>query len=186
MTDIVSIANHALTLLEADLITGPDDNRTNAKIVRAAYERVYRYVLRQHTWNCAMCRKSLPAEAEAPAFGYDRQFLLPTEPLCLRLVEIVDTDEPHEVEGRKILTNAAAPLKVRYIGRVSEDQLDPGIAEVIGTYLAAQIAPRIKSNAASERMLQLYERVLSAARSNDAMECTPPEDDEPSIISARW
>lgn len=186
MTDSVSIANAALTLLEADQITSLDDAKTNAKIVKAVYARVYDYVLRQHPWNCAMRRAAIPAESAAPAFGFARQFPLPTDPLCLRLVELVGTDERHEIEGRKILTDAPSPLKIRYVARVTEDQLDADCAEAIAYYLAVQIAPRVKNTAAAERMLSAFEKVLARARSADAMECSPPEQEESSIIQARW
>lgn len=186
MASDVSIANLALITLGGEQITSLDDKGRNATVVKASYADVRDAVLRDHPWNCATRRVKLPAEAQAPAFGFAHQFALPSDPYCLRVLELVDTSDRHVIEGRKILTDAAGPLKLLYIARIGEDEFDAALVQAMGYRLAAAIAPRIKDNSAADRAWSAYEKLLSVARSVDAMECSPPEEEESSFISARY
>jgi len=57
---------------------------------------------------------NLPADTEAPAWGFTKQFTLPAD--CLRLLRIFDYESDHLVEGRKILSNSST-MKILYISR---------------------------------------------------------------------
>src|SRR5690606_25509259 len=87
-------------------------------------------VLRAHPWNFALARALLAASGTAPAFGWARAFPLPVD--CLRLLPVVagghlnGTPIAHEVEGGAVLSNATAPLAIRYVRRVvNPSEFDP-------------------------------------------------------------
>lgn len=82
----------------------------------AHWDEVLRELLAEHPWNFAIKRTEISAAAEAPPFGYDNRFALPAD--CIRWLppsqEEADWFEAVE-EGNHLLTNAEAPLPVRYI-----------------------------------------------------------------------
>src|SRR5690606_18101386 len=106
-------------------------------------------LLRAFNWNFAMKRASLPALADAPTWGYTYQYQLPSD--CLMPVQVGEyyvipgmadyiggtDDEPFRIEGRTIATDWSAPLKIRYIRKVTNSgEFDALFVEA----LAADIA----------------------------------------------
>src|SRR5690606_8900414 len=126
------IANMALLHLGDHVVTSIDDGENEAaRKLKAAWDIRRDEVLPDHPWNFALARASLAADLAAPAFGWQRAFTLPADPCCLRVLAITpyadDPGLPFRVEGRKILTDAAAPLPVRFIARITDTELwSPG------------------------------------------------------------
>ena len=87
MTSTVDIANYALNSLGASNITALDENSKPARIVNQRYEAVRDSVFRSHPWNCLIRRAELAQESTAPTYGYGKQYALPTDPYCLRVLE---------------------------------------------------------------------------------------------------
>lgn len=98
-----------------------DEGGALANIASTVFGPALRAVLAAHPWNFATTRASLPADSEAPAFGWERRFVLPGD--CLRWLP-PERDEDIYYEGEEedgaILTDSEAPLPVRYI-RLVED-----------------------------------------------------------------
>lgn len=143
MTSKVRIVNFALTLLAAARISAVSEAR--GQDVDAVYDETVDAVLRSHPWNFAIRRAQLPADADAPAFGFNFQYTWPEDPYCLRVLEVdEDPAAAFEPEGRKILTDVGAPLNVRYIARITDpNQFDADFVIALATDLAANTAFKI-------------------------------------------
>lgn len=185
----VSICNTALDLLKADPITALADDSASGRWCARNYERVRDAVLRAYPWNCAMARASLAALSTAPAWGYANQFQLPEgpePPYCLRILSIdgeVDYGLTYKIEGRKILTDEAAPLSILYIARVEDPALfDALLADAIAARLAFDAAyPLTGSASLAEAMGRAYGEKLAEARQVDAQEGSPD-----SFVTGDW
>ena len=183
MTSVVAICNRALDMLGAEPVTSLDDNTKAARLCARNYEPVRDAVLRAYPWNAAVRRASLAALAEAPAWGYARQFQLPEGPSpepCLRLLAIdgeADFGLRYKIEGRRALTDEAAPLNILYIARIDDPaSLDPQLADVIATRLAADLSYSLTSSAAlGQSLMDIYQAKLNEARITDAEEGSPDE-----------
>lgn len=196
MASWVKIANLALRRLGAERIASLTEDSENARAVNDCHDTVRDYVLRLHPWNCAMERASLAANATAPAFGYAVQYTLPTDPWCLRVWRIgsgsgalarLDSSLEYKVEGRKILTDVAAPLKILFIKRITDPELfDAALTVCIAAHIAAEIAYRVtNSRKAEELAIKWSEQTLARARSADAQEGTPEPIESDYLIGER-
>ena len=180
-TSTVSICNTALDLLGTDTITSLADDSKAARFCARNFERVRDAVLRAYPWNCALARASLAALAETPAWGYANQFQLPEGPVpayCLRVLAIngeVDFGLTYKIEGRKILTDVAAPLEILYIARIEDTALfDALLIDAIAARLALDAAyPLAGSVSLAQAMSQAYAEKLAEARQVDAQEGSP-------------
>jgi hypothetical protein len=97
----------------------------------------------------------------------------------------VDTTEEWIVEGRKIVTNAAAPLSIIYVYEVDDPtEFDVLFTEAYAYRLAADISYDITaSQQVLNNMETLYQRKLAEARLVDAQEALAAE--EESFLSSR-
>ena len=185
MPSVVDICNEAMHLLGADTITSLTENSKEARYCNSAYAEKRDAVLRAHPWNVAITRGTLAKDATAPAFGFDNQFTLPTNPYCLRVLSFWDNNVDNElsaydsqvmfkIEGRKVLSNEGT-CKITYLARITDtEQYDSLLSSTIAHKLAAETAYAITgSNSVAQGMQQLYELALREARSIDAMEGVP-------------
>lgn len=175
----VAIVNRALSYLGAKAVISLDDGTANADRMKAQLPDTRDAVLRSYPWNCATRRVLLPALAAAPAFEFARAFQLPSD--CLRVLATEDDvlhDVKWRVEGREILTDADAPLALRYIARITDPSLlDAMLADAISARLAADLAFSITQNATLvTSMAQLAENLHLRARRMDAREASQDEE----------
>jgi hypothetical protein len=178
MTSVVAICNRALDMLGAEPVTSLADNTKAARLCARNFEPVRDAVLRAYPWNAAVRRAALAALADTPPWGYARQFQLPDGPApepCLRLLAIdgeVDFGRTYKIEGRRVLTDAPAPLNILYIARVADpSQLDPMLYDAIATRLAADLSYGLTASAAlGQSLMEIYQAKLAEARATDAQE----------------
>lgn len=168
------IVNDALAELGSTArITSIDDKSGPAPDAKAVWDGMVRHLLADHPWNWAVKRTQLNAAAEKPGFGYLRAFTLPAD--CLRWLppsrEDGDAHFEGVEEGGQILTDAAAPLPVRYIS--STKALDiaswpPFFVEAVMLDLAARLAePITQDESIKDRMLERAMRALKKAKRRD-------------------
>jgi len=174
MTSIVDICNSALNQVGASNIISLTEDSKAARICNQRYAFIRDSVFRSHPWNCLVTRRTLSPDATAPAFEFDNAFTLPTDPYCLRVLNLDYLDIIHRVEGRKILCNEDT-LNLLYIGRVTDPaQYDMLLIESISAALAADIAyPLVGSTSLSQEMRAVLQEKLKEARFVDATEGTP-------------
>jgi hypothetical protein len=201
MASTVDIANFALNNLGASNISSLDENSKAARIVNQRYEAVRDAVFRAHPWNCLIQRAQLAQETEAPAFGYNYQYALPTDPFCLRVLEFSNgtLSYPQDnitnnsggpvfvIEGRKLLTDEGT-ARIKYIGRVTDtQQYDASLVEALAARLAAEVCYAITGSTSMVQIqTSLYEAKINEARFNDATEGATQRLEASDFIESRF
>lgn len=183
MTSKVGIANLALADLGADPIADFAEGSEEAKLVTLRYDAAVDTVLRAHPWNSAIARAQLAKALVAPLFGYASAYQLPSDPYCLRALELNDDPElVFKIEGRLLVTDETSAL-LRYIARVTDtSQYDALLVEALAARLAYDLAYSITGNASlAEAKLKVYEKKIAEARRVDSQEGTPD-----SITANEW
>lgn len=182
-TSVVSICNQALYLLGEEAITSLGDGTKPALLCSALWPEVRDAVLADHPWNSALVRVELARDASTPEYEYDYQYVLPTDPWCLRVVS-TDLDKytnrdggrayPWKIEGRLLLTNATA-IFVLYIARITDvTQYTHQLSRAMAAKLASELAFPITRNPGIVGGLEeQYLQKLSDAKAVDAQEGSP-------------
>jgi hypothetical protein len=170
----VSIANSALIKIGADRITALSDDNKRAILCNEQFAKLRDEVLQAHLWNFAMARIEIAADATAPAFEYEKRFLLPSDVLRVFFVYPMEDEIEWKREGQYILSNEAS-MQIVYIKKIEDTSLfSPIFAECLALRLAQELAyPIVQSTQISGLMEQKYQDFLRKARSYDAQEGTP-------------
>jgi hypothetical protein len=172
-TSKLSIINDALTLLGANRITSLADGSTESAVMNQLFDSTQDAVLRAYPWNSATFRRELAASTDTPVFGFNFQYALPTDPYCLRVLEMNETTSMDlwKVEGRFLLTDASV-CKIRFVGRPeSLGEVDSLFAQALTARLAADAAyTLVQSNNLANLMYQLYGGKLAEAQTVDQLE----------------
>lgn len=193
MASEVEVVNIGLTLLGESRIASLDDNTKPAREAKAIFTAVRDALLAKYNWNFAKERTALSALVSTPAFQYSVEYQLPAD--CLRLVELNDyfvgidlTDyrgsdtREYAIEGRKIKTNWAAPLNIKYIKRVTDaSQFDPVFGTTMGARMAMDLCESLtQSDSKWQKAAAQYKQELSDAVRVNAIALPPQKlaDDE--------
>ena len=179
---IVDIANKGLTYLGANPITALTDDTVEGRAINRIHEQSRQYCLRDHPWNFAMTRVALAADTTSPVWDYTNSFPWPSD--CLRIIQ-VDTTEEWAVEGRNIVTDAAAPLNILYIADVTDTSVyDAKFTEAYAMRLASDVAYELTaSQTVVASASAAYSTLIQEARLVDAQESTSASED--TWLSAR-
>lgn len=189
------ICNMALTELGAGKISNYlEDTSEKAVNCRLFYEPTVDEVLRSHEWNCAIWYQSLALVADTDddylLTDYDEwayQFQLPTNPLCLRPLEIPDyPGYDYEIVSGYLITNLETVV-LKYIRKlIDPTKFDALLVETIMYKLAADMAVKVKGSAADrDKMLLMYEYQLKRAQDIDGKESENPQVEEYAIRDAK-
>jgi hypothetical protein len=182
MASKVQIANRAATKLGAQRIISLTDNTTVASTLNSMFDLVLDAELRRYRWSFAIKRDSLAALAGAPGWGYMYRYQLPVD--LLHLIQVNDfyfrgtkQQTPWTIEGRELLTNIAAPLKVRYVRRITDTTLlDPLFVEVFSCKLAMESAEALTQSPQKRQLAQQeYEFAVKEAIRQNAIELPPDQ-----------
>lgn len=196
MASVIQVANRALTKLGAARITSLDDDVKSARALKSMFDDVRDDELRAHRWSFALKRTSLAALVTAPAFGYLYQYQVPADFLKLDMVDdrfppvsmdnyINEEYVDWMLEGNLILTDIAAPLKLRYISQVTDPNgWDVNFREALACRLAAELAEDLtQSNQKRQLAWEEYKKALVRAIKSNAIERIPvPIGDTPWIF----
>lgn len=179
----VAICNRALTKLGARRILDVTDEVKEARELNSMWDLVRDAELRRNLWNFAMRRAALPALITTPAWGFAYEYQLPAD--LVRVVQVHDVyyvagltdyrtmmDVPFQVEGRKVLSDLDAPLKIRYVARVDDtQQWDALFVEAFASRLAYEACEAItQSNTKKEAAYADYQATVRQAKQVDAIE----------------
>jgi len=184
-TTETSICNSALIKLGAERINSLSETNKRARLCNEQYNKVRDEVLRAHPWNFALKRASLGTLTTTPLFEYDYEFQLPSD--CLRVLSLHDNTILWAIEADRKLLSDSSEVKIKYISRVTATaEYDSQFLEALSFRLAADLSySLVQSSALSQKLLAEYESVLSAARSIDAQEGTPPDLIDDSFVESR-
>lgn len=200
MASDVQIANSALTKLGAARITALTDNTKEAREINAIYELRRNKLLRSFNWSFAMTRAQLSALADAPSWGYSYQYQLPAD--CVRVVQVNDLwvipsaadfiggpdSEPYQIEGRTIVTDFSAPLKIRYVQKVTNPgTFDDCFVETLAYDLAHEACEAITQSSTKKADMRQgrKDEIMEAIRAN-AIELPPQTMADDSWIASRF
>lgn len=187
MASYAEIANSAATIVgTAARLTAPGEDTVLGRAIAAQWDIARRALLRDGNFNFSVGRERLPALAVLPAHGWTRAFELPGD--CLKLYEVYGWGRgDYQIEGRRILTDAGAPLDIRYIRDVEEPaEFDGLVAEAFAQKIACLIGNKIAGSAFKEELNeQRYRDKLKAAKRADALENPPIRQEESGWIAAR-
>lgn len=187
MASYAEIANSAATIVgTAARLTLPGEDTVLGRAVAAQWDLARRAVLRDGSFNFSIARASLPALAVAPTHGWERAFQLPAD--CLKLIEVYGWGRAaYQLEGTKILSDAGAPLEIRYVRDVTEPaEFDGLVAEAFAQKIANAIGNKIAGSAYKEELgEERYRRKIVAAKRADALENPPIAFEESGWILAR-
>lgn len=193
MASVIQVANRALTKLGSARITSLDDDVKAARAIKSCFEDLRDDELRAHRWSFALKRTSLAALADAPAFGFKRQYALPADFLRIDMVNdeypatLMDNYIGREavdwvLEGSRILTDIDAPLPLRYIGQVTDPNLwDANFREALASRIAMEICEDLtQSDTKKQSAAQDYKRAIQQAIRTNSIERLPvqPPDDQ--------
>ena len=200
MTTRTDVANAVCVKLGIARIVTALDESEQARTINTAFDRVCRAELRKQAWSFALKRVSLPALLAAPAYGYAKQYALPDD--LLRLVFINEVyvfssvrsatnapDADYVIEGRTLLTNNAAPLKMRYVSDVTQNPelWDACFLEAFACQLAREVLPSTTKNPKrAEELKADYKMAMAEARRCNAIELPPQPLADGSWIEARY
>ena len=194
----VDIANAALIKLGADRIGSLAENNDRARALNARYNAVRKAELRRHHWRFSLQRTSLPALSAAPAFGYQRQFQVPTG--FLKLIQLGEYDVGldlsdsrnaptglYSLEGDQILTDLPAPLKIRFVFDVEDVSLmDDAFKEAFASRLAYECSNRITDDTGKKgEALTDYGMAIKEAKRAQAIEAAQEYPTDDSWVAVR-
>lgn len=191
------MVNLALTKLGQDRVISINDDVEAARVMRSLWDMTVDTVLAGHPWKFATLRTSLPALAAAPEYEWSLQYQLPDA--CLRLIQVSDdwvfytqdapffTLEGGANGGQYILTDETAPLRVRYVQRVTNVGLWPPLfARAVAMQLAADACEKLtQSNSKFESAMAAYEIAIRQARRASAIEMPPAQLPESAWLASR-
>ena len=175
MPSSVDLCNSALNMIGASNITSFTEDSKAARLCNQRYDFIRDKVFRSHNWNCLLTRVVLTPDATAPTFEFANQFTLPTDPFCLRPMNLDASSIVYNVEGRKILTDEST-INLIYVARVLDvNTYDVALMETISMSLAADFAyPLTNSVSLGQAMQAKYDTTVSEARFMDAVEGASP------------
>ena len=111
----IDIYNMTLDLLEEAPVTSVTDGKPATNWLNRNYPTARDGELRKHSWNFALTRASLAADAAAPAVRLGRAVhtagRLPGGEAADRRRQAERRPVPYEVEANKVLTDAVAPVQ---------------------------------------------------------------------------
>lgn len=169
----LSLINDALTHLGANRIVSLTDGSTESAVMNQIYDGVLDSVMRAYPWNCLVNRTQLVASTVTPTYQFDYMYPLPTDPYCIRVLEMEETrsDDLWKIEGRDLLTDAST-CKIKFLGRPDDvGSIDGLLASAISARLAADSAyTLVQSNALMQSMWALFQQKMEEARIVDHVE----------------
>jgi len=194
------VINRALQLIAADTINDPDEDSASARAAKVEYDATVRGELSAYPWAFAKEQVQMAADADAPLFKFAFSYTLPTD--FLRLVELADrwvfaVDRrvqstyplpPYELQGRALLTDLVAPLKIGYIRDVTSEPTvwHPLFEDCVVLSLATALAnPLAKSMGQVEQMARARQRKVNEARRVNAIQRAPEHMPDGSWMVAR-
>lgn len=174
------ILNNALILIGDQPVSVADDQTKSGRRFLQVYPMTRDALLRGFMWNFALTRASIASSTYTPAWGYDFAYDLPSD--CLQVIQVnqwfynMASDyyytsdlTPWKLEGKRILTNFAAPLNIRYTRAVTDtSEFDNNFCELLSIKLAIKLVENLKNNSGIMQTLQMMykEAKITALKSN--------------------
>ncbi len=192
MASKTEIGNRALSKLGQPRVSNIDTVNTKpARTISDMWDIVRDAMLRSYPWNFAIKRTDVAPDTDAPSFGWDNAYSLPTD--CLALLEVLDSgddelpSDAYKVEGGKILSNTDSVIYIRYISRITNTgEFDALFTEAFASRLAYEGCEQItQSNTKKQALWQEYQNYIQQAFTSEAIENPPTALPEDAWLTAR-
>lgn len=205
--DLTSLVNSALVSIGQEPIVSLDNKEELSPIVTSVntqVDLVKRELLRCNDWNCARKVAKLAKVADKKALGWEYVYQLPTDPECLRVVQIsldkghsyIDLDDYYnhnrgpkealfDLDGDYLLCNYGE-IYIKYTANIDPANFDPNLASAFVAQLAADLAYSLPASVTlAEYMSKRARQKLKIAKSLNARErnILRPEGD---VIAIRY
>jgi len=170
MASKTEIANRALSKLGQPRVSNIDTTDTKAaRTIRNMWDNVRDSLLQSFPWNFSVRRAQLAADGSAPAWGWAKQYTLPSD--FLSLIEIKNNPR-YEVADGFIMTDEGAPLYIKYVRRVVNTGLyDAMFAEAFAAQLAVEACEEItQSNTKKQILIAERDGIIKMAYQNDSIQ----------------
>lgn len=185
MPSVVDVVNRSLDKLGHPPITSLSDGNRAANLATRTWPIIRNKLLRSHPWNFAIKRVSLAPLSEAPAWGFNNAFQLPSD--LLRIIELdgLSTGD-YQVEDGRILCNDSV-IYLRYVSKVEDpNKYDTLFVELAATTLAYEMCEALtQSNTKKQLLGQEIIDIRYQARFTDAVENPPVMIEEDSWVEVR-
>ncbi len=188
----LDVMNLALDHLRNGSMSSETDTDAKGRWMQRNYDHVVDMCLRRHYWNFATEIAELAKDPTNPPFGWNYRYALPSDLLKLAPLRYLGEHEgrmiPHEVIGGYIHCDLTAPLRIRYIKRVTNPALwDPLFAEYVATAIALRASHFATGKESSRQNLaQMARDAFNEAIKHDGMEGTMEMPDQDDVIAARY
>ncbi len=163
MASKVEICKVALARVAGDIsIVSLNDGTAESKLCSILYPTTVDSVIIAGSWASCVRRAKLARLAEAPAFGYLYKYQLPTDPLCLKVLDLngyYPDEDMYAIEGNTLLTDAET-CSIRYLARLTDPEaFGPYLTQAIISKLTADLAYNITGKSSvAERAYMKYEK----------------------------
>jgi hypothetical protein len=170
-----SICNQALIRIGEPRITSLTELTTPARSCNEFYEPTRDEVLSGHDWNFARKRAELSEISDAPLFGWEHQFQLPSDCLRVRQLNAFQEDEARpswEVESGRLLTDEDT-AQIIYTFRQTDTTLySPLFIDALSLKLAIKLCTLLTGsrNQAADLVKEYEALVKPEAARNDSRE----------------
>jgi hypothetical protein len=184
MATEVEICNSALSKLGVEPLNTLSDNTKKARLCAKQYSKIRDWLLRRHPWNFAVKQITLTPESTAPTFGYQYQYILPSD--FIRLYKNNDPDYEYTIQGKRLLSNQPT-VDLLYVYQVTvPDTFDATFTELLATFLAADMCyALVQSRELTAQLTEQGENYLREIRSINAQEKWPDSLNPDFLINAR-
>lgn len=175
-TSDVDIVNDALTLLGANRIISLDDEATQAKVMKQMFDPSVEAILQSYAWNEALQQVELSPLLSTPTYGFAYQYQLPTDPKCLRVLEVYDDSvaSGRNTEWKRVgdkLYSDESTIKMTYIAKIDAGLFSPLLRQAIAAFLAYNTAfSLLQSNTVQSQMYNLYQQKMREAHIINSLE----------------
>jgi hypothetical protein len=144
------ICNQALARIGSKRINAMTDSTVEAIRCTTFYAQDRDATLQGHSWRFAIQRALLSEDATTPLFGYDHQYILPSD--CLRVLH--GPREQFQVEGQRLLTDDD-DCHIKYIRRVEDvSQFTPMFVKLLAAMLAVDLSGPLTQDKNLRQQLQ--------------------------------
>lgn len=186
-----AIFNMVLDRLVEESLLGTTDEKAVARWLTRNYPVQRDVLLQRHTWNFALKRAVLSEDVAKPAFEWGHSYTMPSD--CIRVLPLTSDGRrnspmvPFVVEGTKILTDMSAPLRMRYISRVTNPAyFTPIFANLLAQILAANAAHWVTGKANLTKFLSdTLPSMTADAQLLDSLEGLPEEPEDSDVLNVR-
>lgn len=197
--DRTTAINRALVKLGVPTIASEDDQSEQARKAKLIFNSLALSEIRGQAWSFAMTRTILAHNVASPVFGYTYAYDQPTD--CARIVTIGEyyvfnygrgattDDAPYQMESKKILTDDAGPLKIRYVKDLSltPSTWDPSFAEAFACKMAIELTYTLNKVAQKRADMKAdYKDAIREAKRCNAIEQPPQNYAEEGYVLSRY